>query len=1006
MYKFAINRPIATLMLFLALVLFGAYSIKNMSVDLFPSVDIPIVKITTYAKGDRGYIEAKISKKIEDEVSQIDGIKKIYSKSYDNLSVVVVEFALDKDINVAANDVRDQVAKAHISANSEVEKISGANSPIFSIFIKSNTNNKLALMQKIDSFAKDYLQKIDGVGRVKSVGFSQPEARIYLNPKRLDELSLSADKIASIIKSQNLKIPLGDIKSSSTLMSLKSEFDAKNIDELGKIRIMPGLFLSDIADVRLDTADEQSLAIMDGYDGVLLEIIKVRGGNSLKTIENIKSKLDEFNALLGDDFSSSVAYDKSELIKKHLNQVIFDMVLGIFLTIIIVFVFLRSFSATFISALAIPASIISTFFIIDVLGFDINRLTLVALTLSIGIFVDDAIVVIEHISNKLKTEQNALKASFSGVREIAFSVLAVSAVLLCVFVPIAFMDGIVGRYFNSFAMSVAGGVVVSFLVCVMLVPSLAARFFNPPKSPFYLRTEAIFERIEEAYASLLATILKFKLTFIFISLGALFLCMSLALRVGNDFMPAEDNSEFIIFVKAKPSISLEAMKDELKPAQEFIRQDSRVDYSYTLIGYDDAHEAYKAKIYLKLLPLSKRKKRQNQIQDEYRQKLKIKDAQISVVPLPVVDSSDMTEPVQLVITGDSLKVLDDLSPKIRAMLAGINGVVDITSSNDDKSAQVKISLDKEALKHMGLSEYEVSSAIQAAFSTQVVGTMDSDKSELDITMRFGDEFKSQLKDLAQLQLYIPSGMRLSLGDVASFSVELSSTSISRFNKQRELKYTSNVNSIPLGVVQSEVDKILPQILPVGYSYRFTGFVELMNDTNKAFVFTVLLSVVLVYMILAALYESFLLPIVVMMSMPLAFGGVAVGLFLSGNSFSLFVMVAAILLFGMVGKNAILVVDFANKFARSGMDINKAIIAAGKSRLRAILMTTMAMIFAMLPLALSHGAGYEGNSPMAITVISGLISSTALTLLIVPAMFGAVFRADRWLRKFYEKDELK
>lgn len=1006
MYKFAINRPIATLMLFVSLVFFGCYALKSMSIDLFPNVEIPLVKITTYARGDRSYIETRVSKKIEDEISSIDGIKKIYSKSYDNLSVVIVEFVLDKDIDVAANDVRDRVARAKVGAQSEIEKISGSDSPIFSIFISSNSGDTLSLMQKIDDFAKDYIQRIDGVGRVKLVGFSQPSAMIYLNAKKLNELNLSADKIEQIIKTQNIKIPLGKLENQSSITVLKSDFDATNIDELSNLLIMPGVFLKDVADIRLGTADDSSLAIINGTNGVMLQVIKVRGANSLKTIENIKSKLEEFNELLGDGFSSFIAYDKSDIIARHLRQVAFDMVLGIVLTVVIVFIFLRSVSATFIAALAIPTSIIGTFFIIYALGYDLNRLTLVALTLGIGIFVDDAIVVIEHITNKLNSVTDPLKASFLGVSEMAFSVLAVSAVLLCVFVPIAFMDGIVGRYFNSFALSVAGGIVVSFFVCIMLIPSLCARFFRLSTSPFYERFERIFASLENAYARLLGVILKFKLSFILASLLTLVLCMSLALKVGNDFMPVEDNSEFQILIKSDPSISLQAMKNSLKPLDDFISKDERVRYFYTLIGYDDAHEAYKAKVYVALKPLNERKERQVQIQDEYRSKLKLQNAQISVVPLPVVDTGDMSQPVQLVITGDSLSVLDELSKKVRTLLESIDGVVDITSSNDDKSAQIKISVDKERLKRLGISQYEVARAISDSFSVHDVGIMDTGEFEYEISMRFGDEFRKSMSDLAEFQIYTGAGERISLGDVAKFSLDYASASISRFNKERELKYSANTKDIPLGKVQEAVSRHISELLPAGYSYRFTGFIELMNDTNRAFIFTISLSVVLIYMILAALYESFLLPLIVMSSMPLAFAGVAVGLYVSSNSFSLFVMIASILLFGMVGKNAILVVDFANKFAKSGMQIDEAIIAAGKTRLRAILMTSLAMIFAMLPLAISHGAGYEGNSPMAITIIAGLLSSTILTLLIVPAMFGAVFRADRWLRRFYERDELK
>lgn len=1006
MYRFAINRPIATLMLFVSLVFFGIFALRHMSIDLFPDVEIPFVKITTYAAGDRNYIESKITKKIEDEVSALGGIKKIYSKSYDNLSVVVVEFELSQDIDVAANDIRDKVDRARVSGQSEIEKISGSNAPIFSIFLSSKKDDQTALMQKVDSVAKDFLQRINGVGKVDSVGFSQPQVKILLNPAKLNAQSLSADMLSQIIQSQNLKIPLGKLENDSKLISLKSNFDATSIQELKDILLKPGVFLGDVADISMTIADIESKALMNQQQGVMLNIIKVRGANSLKTIQNVRSKLDEFGAVLGDEFEYFVAYDKSSVIQKHLFQVAFDMVLGTILTVLIVFVFLRSVLATIISAIAIPVSIIGTFFIIYVLGYDLNRLTLVALTLGIGIFVDDAIVVIENITKKLNSEHDSLRASFEGVREIAFSVLAVSAVLLCVFVPIAFMDGIVGRYFNSFAMSVAGGVCISFVVCIMLIPSFAARLLKAKESRLYLATEPYFLALENGYGKLLELILRNKLKFVFLSFAVLFICMSLALKVGDDFMPVEDNSEFQILLKSEPSVSLKAMQERLEPINKFIKDDTRVKYSYTLIGYDDAKSAYKAKIYIGLKPLGKeRSQRQSAIQDEYRKALKYPELSVTVVPLPVVETGDITEPVQLVITGASLDVFEKITPEVKALLNSIDGVVDVSSGNEDKNAQLQVSLDRQKLKRLGLSELEVGQAIRASFASNIVGVFETGATQQDISMRVNDISRQSIKDLENLQIYLKNGQRITLASVANFELKLVGAAISRYNKERELKFTSNVNDIPLGVVQKVVDENINSILPQGYSYRFTGFIELMNETNEAFVFTILLSVVLIYMILAALYESFLMPIVVMISMPLAFGGVAVGLFLSGNSFSLFVMVGVILLFGMVGKNAILVVDFANRFAKDGMPVDEAVLKAGKLRLKAILMTTLAMIFAMLPLALSKGAGYEGNSPMAIAVIFGLISSTILTLLIVPAMFGLVFKIDKWIKRFYERPYL-
>jgi RND transporter, hydrophobe/amphiphile efflux-1 len=1003
MYKLAINRPITTLMIFLALIVFGVMSLKTMSINLFPQIDIPLIKITTYANGDKNFIENRVSKIIEDEISAIDGIKKLTSYSFNNASIVIVQFVLEKDIEVAANDVRDRLGRISLGGVPQIEKISNTNSTI-SFFI-SGGENKVALMRAIDDIAKPFLQQVKGVGKVKSIGFLEPQVRIFLDAFELNKFSLNANDVGKIIKSQNLKVPLGKLENSQNELFLKSEFDAKSIDEIGKIRIKDGLFLQDIARIELEHTDTNELAVMDGKDGVLLELEKVKSANTLDVIANAKAKIPELKAILGDKFDVKIALDKSELIKNHINQVGFDMVLGVVLTIIIVFLFLGSFKATIISAIAIPTSIITTFFIIDILGYDLNRLTLVALTLGIGIFIDDAIVVIENISTKIQ-KQGAVKASFEGVKEIAFSIFAISAVLLCVFVPIAFMDGIVGRYFNSFAMSVSGGIIVSFFVCIMLIPSLASRFLSQNNSVLCEKINAFFYKVDFAYERLLDKILKFKKSFLLLSFVIFAFCISLAGKVGIDFMPVEDNGEFEIFIKGKPGISVNAMSNRSQEILDIINQDKKVEFAYLTVGYTDSKEAFKAKIYVKLKPLGIRKQRQPAIMDEYRKQLKFGDLQIKVSAVPIVDTGKASEPVQLIITGDDFFKLNQALTKFREMLEKLKGVVDIGSDSEDYIDELEIYIDKQKTKQLNIVPSDVANIIYSSYGQSVVGVFESGNERYDIVLRLDDKFRKDIASLDTLEIKNTKGESFLLSSIASFKLSKSMSVINRYDKQRSVLLSANVENLPLNIVQKEIKEHIGEFLPQGYGYHLDGFIEMMNDTNKAFLFTVGLSIVLIYMILAALYESFVLPFIIMISMPLAFAGVILGLFLSGNSFSLFVMVGTILLFGMVGKNAILVVDFANKFANDGLESNEAVKKAGVKRLRAILMTTFAMIFAMLPLAFSHGAGYEGNSPMAIAIISGLISSTILTLLIVPAMFANIYNIDKIICKIYKRQRVE
>ena len=1008
MIKTAINRPITTLMIFLSLVVFGIYSLKTMNVNLYPQVNIPIVKITTYANGDMNYIKTKITQKIEDEVSSIEGIKKLYSTSFDNLSVVSIEFELNKDLESATNDVRDKMQKARLNANYEIEKLNGLSSAVFSLFITRLDGNETKLMQEIDDVAKPFLERISGVSKVKTNGFLEPAVKILLDRFKLDKNALSANEVANLIKVENLKAPLGKIENEQIQMAIKSNFSAKSIDEIRNLTIKQGVFLKDIASVDLAYKDANEAAIMDKKSGVLLGLELAPDANALTVIALAKSKLDQFKSLLGSEYDVKIAYDKSEVIQKHIDQTTFDMILGVLLTIVIVYLFLRNFSITIISVVAIPTSIVATFFIINALGYDINRLSLIALTLGIGIFIDDAIVVTENIASKLKDEPNALKASFAGIKEIAFSVFAISLVLLCVFVPIAFMSGIVGKYFNSFAMSVAAGIVISFFVSIFLVPTLSARFVNAKESSFFLKSEPFFEALENGYEKLLSLALKFKLIFLAITLVVVVCSFGLAKFVGGDFMPSEDNSEFNIYFKLDPSLSLQASKERLKDKISLINADPQVAYAYFILGYTDAKQPYLVKAYVRLKELKDRAnhERQNAIMQRFRDKLKSDDMSVIVADLPVVEGGDV-QPVKLTITSENGKELEKFVPKISKMLKEINDATDVNSPEEDLLKRVQISIDEDKAKRLNLDKASVASAVYSAFSQNEVSVFENENGkEYELYMRLDDKFRSDTNDILKTKIRSNEGFFVTLGDVATISFEQKPASISRFNRADEIKFLANTkNNAPLNSVANEISKKLDEILPANFKYKFLGFVELMDNTNASFIFTVSASAVLIYMVLAALYESFLLPFLIMLAMPLAFCGVVIGLFISGNPFSLFVMVGVILLFGMVGKNAILVVDFANHFANSGMEANEAVKMAAKKRLRAVLMTTFAMIFAMLPLALSRGAGYEANSPMAISIIFGLISSTLLSLLVVPVLFAWVYNLDKFIRKFYERERI-
>ena len=1009
MYKLAINRPITTLMGVLTFIVFGLMSYKSMPINLFPNVEFPIVTVqTTYNGADPSTVESKVTDKIEEAVSGVDGIDKLMSTSYEGFSAVSIQFKLTKDLDEATNDVRDKIGALNLPSevDTPIVKKTGGAGAVISLFIASDGKDTASLMRLADEKLKPQLQRIKGVGEVNILGFQDREIRIFIDPFLLSKYSLTPADVSTIIQVQNIKQGVGKLINQNQEIIIKAQGDAQNIQEIGDLLVKPGVRLKDVASIKDGLSDAKSFSSFNGQQGVTLEVKKISGENVLNIIKEVKKILPKLQVIAGENTQIKILQDQSEKIMVNIDNVQFDLIFGAILSVIIVFAFLRNTTATFVSALAIPTSVIGTFAIIDYLGYDLNRLTLIGLTLAIGIFIDDAIVVIENIMKKMEEGKTTFQASFEGAKEVAFSILAISSVLLAVFVPVAFMDGIVGMFFNSFAMTVASGIVISYLVAIMFIPSISARVLNSKESRFYHATESIFVAIDRFYVWILKFLLRFKTITIIITIGLLI--ASTQLKVGMSFLPMQDNSEFQITIKGPVGINLESMKKVITPLDEMLKEDKDILYSISSIGYNSAKELHKGRIYVKLKAVKERDKTQEAIIQYYRDKLSsIKDMTISVEKVDDFDTGMTTAPVQVVITGDNLEELDIISSKLMNILKETSGIVDVDRDFENGKPEIKIGILRENAQRIGVSVQEIASILGAAYSSDsAVSYYEDNGRQFDITVRLKDNFRSSIEDLKKLQVRNLNGQFVALDGLIEIKETLGNASINRFDRERKVLVTANIFNISLDKVVEIIDAKIPEILPSGYNYRYTGDVENMVDTNKAFASAVLLAVILIYLILAALYESLIQPFIIMVSMPLSFTGVMVALYLSGYSFSLFVMIGIILLLGMVGKNAILVVDFANRAIKDGKSIDDALLEAGEKRLRPILMTTFAMIGAMIPLAFGGGAGHESNAPMAIAIIGGLISSTVLTLLVVPAIYKFMYPLDAWLRKWYEKGIVK
>ncbi len=1013
MYKYAINKPITTLMYVVSLMIFGWMSYKSMPSALFPNVDLPIVTIKTiYPGAEAGTIESQITEEIEEAVSSIAGVDNIISTSSEGISVVTVKFFLEREIDEAANDVRDKVAAVTLPRNAEtplVSKLDIGGAPIINVFLSAKNTNMQKLMIFADEKVKPRLQKINDVGGINIIGYKDREIKIFPNPQLLNKFGITVSELNEIVARENVKIGGGKLITETEEFILKTQADALSVDQLKEIKIKGEIKLKDIARVSDEMSDAKSYASYNGAEGVMLEIQKISGTNTIDIVRNVKKTIPELQAMAKDDFEVTVINDTTPFIIDSLKSVEFDLIYGSILAAIIVFIFLRNMTITLVSAISIPASIMGTFALMDYMGFELNKMTLIGLTLAIGIIIDDAIVVIENIYKKMEAGMSKLEAAQEGTKEIAFTILAISAMLLAVFIPVSFMSGIVGRFFESFAMTVGFAVVISYTIALSFIPSLSARTLHKGESRFYTMTEPIFEAIEGFYEKILKLVLKFKIITLIVVFAVFFGSLSLFSQIGMDFMPKEDKAELEIHIKADSGISLEEMIKKSKEVENLIREDKHVVYTTLSIGYNTAQEKHKALMYVKLVDKNKREIDQEDITQSFREKMKpfSKDMFITAAAIPNVKGAGVSVPYQIVLKSDSFESLDIAKNNLIEHMKKKKGFVDIDTNLDDTKPQIDVNIIRQNASRLGISASQIAEAISTAFSSDLeISYFEEDGKQYNITLRFDDENRVSLDDVKKIQLRTKDGEFVYLDGLVSFTKSEALASINHFDRQRQVTVFADLFGLDLGgAVKYTMDSI-EELMPEGVTYRFTGFAEEMQKTASAFAMAIGLSVILMFIILAVLYESLIQPVIIMMALPLSIIGVILALYVSGLQFSLFVMIGFMLLMGMVGKNAVLLVDFANHAVESGKDVDSALIEAGEKRLRPILMTTIAMVFAMLPLALGDGLGSETKAPMSIAIIGGLLSSMVLTLLVVPVMYRMISPVDRWLRKHYEVGQIK
>lgn len=1014
MYKLAIKRPILTLVFGLVLIFFGALALMRFPVALWPDIDFPIgVVMTAYPGANAETIETKVTDKVEEALGGIDGVDRITSITSQNTSLVIVQFLLSKPKEEAMNDLRDKVGAIYFGdpniENPVVMKFDSGSSPIISIFVSSDKVPINELMRVADEVVRPKLERISGVAGTNIIGYRDRTIRINPNVALMNKYNITYAQLAQIIASENTEVSGGKIISDEREWIVTTDANAKTVDELKNIRIANNLLLGDIAEITDSVSEDTTYASVNGKMGVIFEVQKIAGRNDIEIADGVKSVLPQLQEQLK-DYDISVLRDSTTYIKQSIDEVKFDLALGAVLAALIVFVFLRNFTMTIVAAISLPISIMGTFAFVQAMGQSLNMLTMLALTLAIGIIIDDAIVVVENIHKKLEKGMPRLEAAYEGISEIGFAIVAISAMLLAVFVPIATMEGITGRVMQAFGLAVTAAIIISYFVVVTIIPMVSSIIVSTKESKFYHATQPFFSAIDSAYVKTVQIAIKFKWTTLLFTLLFFIASIFLIKQMGFNFMDSEDVGEFNIFVETKPGITLEAMKEKVSKVRDEVMKDESVKILSMQLGYNTLKSVYRSKIYVGLNDKDEREKSQFEIMADFRKSLREKfgsDLNISISDISTMGGGP-NAPLQVIIKGDDQSLVSKSADNLEAYLRGVKGITDIRTDTPDYAPEYRINILRSNANRNNVSAQAIGAAIGAAFSGAVEISYYREKSkEYDIVLRVPDSERKQLSDLRFLQIPNASGEMIFIDGLIEIKEGTLPAQIKRYDRERSITIYGSIDQ-----KQSDLNTIIEQMgadkdkwLESGVNYTLDGEAKYAKETMDAMGIAIIMAFVLIYLILAALYESLIQPIIIMITLPLSFSGAFIGLFVTGNQLSMFALIGLMVLMGVVGKNATLIIDMANEFRRRGSAIDEAIVLAGESRLRPILMTVFAMVFGMLPLALASGAGSSMKYPVGIAMIGGLIVSMFLSLLAVPAFYKIMSPIDDWLRKFYA-DNLK
>lgn len=1026
--RVSINNPVFATMLMLALMVIGLLATSRMKVEEFPDIEFPFVVVSTvYSGASPEVIETDITKKIEDQVNTIAGVKEVTSISQQGLSQVIVQFDLNISSDVAAQNVRDKLALVTPTLRDEVQdpivaQYNPADAPVMSVTFKSNQMSLRDLSTHLDNTVKKQLQTVTGVGRVDMLGNRQRQIRVVLNPAQMNAYHVSVNQISNALRAENVELPVGTINHQNQEMVIQVNGLVATPNEFNQIIVAQNrganglsvpVYLSQVAQVVDDQAEPESASLQNGEPAVAMDIIKTSDANVIDVVDNTQKRLKEIQATLPAGVTMTVVTDSSKSIRGSLNNVVRTLIEGAILAVFIVWLFLGSWRSTIITGLTLPISLLGTLAAIWVFGFSINMMTLLALALCIGLLIDDAIVVRENIVRHVAMGKHHRQAALEGTKEIGLAVLATTLVIVAVFLPVAFMGGIIGRFFYQFGVTVSTAVLLSLFVSFTLDPMLSSIWSDPEAAHQHDRLnervafrrrpiawvldgfQRLLNRITQLYVHILAWSLRHRLITLLIAMGSLVAAFFAVGLVGKEFVPQADLNEIKVKFETPVNANLDYTQQKAAQVNAVLQSFPEVTHTYATINALAYSGKNRVQINVSLVPKDQRSRGLTALNRAMREQLQgIGGIQVTSVASASAAVSGGLKPIMVSIKGNDLAELQRLSNEFMQKLTKVDGLVDLESTLKQPKSMVAVHINREAANDAGLSIGQIGQALRPLLAGDNVTTFkDANGNNIDVNVRLND---SDRQTVSQLQaMYLSSNkvgqdgqpLLIPLSQVANFSETLGAPQINRRSLFREVVVQANTDGRPAGDIGVDIAKIQNEMtLPAGYSFEVQGANKDMAESIGYATTALALAIVFIYMLLGSQFNSFLYPVAIMASLPLSLIGVFFALFFFGSSLNIFSIIGIIMLMGLVCKNAILLIDFIKEALAQGHSRTESIMQAGQTRLRPILMTTAAMVMGMVPLALGIGEGAEQQAPMAHAIIGGVITSTLLTLIVVPVIY--------------------